>query len=99
MVEGKRVKLEFDPANEQLKQADRFGRTLEYVFLEDGTLLNTKIIRQGYGFAMSKYPFPRMEEFTRLEREARERRRAYGKLVHNIYLHGRIWLAFIPTQR
>jgi micrococcal nuclease len=47
-------------------------RTLAYVFLEDGTLLNAEIIKQGYGHALTRYPFSRMEEFRRLEREARE---------------------------
>ena len=75
MVEGKRVRLGFDPANAHLKHRDRYGRTLAYVFLEDGTLLNSEIIRQGYGFAMTQYPFARMDEFRRLEREAREQRR------------------------
>jgi endonuclease YncB( thermonuclease family) len=43
--------------------------------LEDGTLLNAEIIRQGYGHALTRYPFSRMEEFRRLEREAREQGR------------------------
>jgi len=30
---------------------DRYGRTLAYVYLEDGTFLNAEIIKQGYGFA------------------------------------------------
>jgi len=46
--------------------------TLAYVFLEDGTLLNAEIIRQGYGHAYTAFPFSRMEEFRHLEREARE---------------------------
>jgi micrococcal nuclease len=50
-------------------------RTLAYIFLEDGTLLNAEIIKQGYGHALTRYPFSRMEEFRRLEREAREQRR------------------------
>ena len=75
MVEGKRVKLKFDPANAHIKHRDRYGRTLAYVFLEDGTMLNAEIIRQGYGFAMTKYPFARMEEFKRLERDARAAKR------------------------
>jgi hypothetical protein len=37
----------------------------------DGTLLDAEIIRQGYGFALTRYTFSRMEEFRRLEREAR----------------------------
>jgi endonuclease YncB( thermonuclease family) len=43
--------------------------------LDDGKLLNAEIIKQGYGFALSRYPFSRMEEFRRLEREAREQGR------------------------
>jgi micrococcal nuclease len=72
MVEGKRVRLEFDQANAAQGHKDRYGRTLAYVFLEDGTLLNAEIIKQGYGRAYTQFPFSRMEEFRRLEREARE---------------------------
>jgi micrococcal nuclease len=77
MVEGKRVRLEYDQANAVRGYTDTTPqkRILAYVFLEDGTLLNAEIIRQGYGYALSKYPFARMEEFRRLEREARENRR------------------------
>jgi micrococcal nuclease len=75
MVEGKRVRLEFDQANAVQGDKDRYGRTLAYVFLEDGTLLNAEIIKQGYGHAYTQFPFSRMEEFRRLEREAREQGR------------------------
>ena len=77
MVEGKRVRLEYDPANAVRGHKDNTSqrRTLAYVFLEDGTLLNAEIIRQGYGYALTRFPFSRMEEFRRLEREARDRRR------------------------
>lgn len=70
MVEGKKVRLEFDR-----QPWDKYGRLLAYVYLPDGTLLNAEIIRQGYGFACTEYPFQHLEEFRRLEREARERRR------------------------
>ena len=75
IMEGKRVRLEFDQANAVRAHKDRYGRTLAYVFLEDGTLLNAEIIKQGYGHAYTQFPFSRMEEFRRLEREAREQRR------------------------
>ena len=48
---------------------------MAYVFLEDGTLLNAEIIKQGYGFAYKRIPFARTEDFRQLEREAREQRR------------------------
>ena len=49
MVQGKRMRLEFDKANSKIGHKDRFKRTLAYVFLEDGTFLNAEIIKQGYG--------------------------------------------------
>ena len=63
MAEEKRVKLEDDQANTHLGHKDRYGRTLAYIFLKDGTLLNAEIIRQGYGHAYTQLPFSRMEEF------------------------------------
>jgi len=74
IAEGKRVRLEYDQS-----RTDRFGRTLAYVFLEDGTFLNAEIIKQGYGFAYTKYPFRYMEEFRRYEPEAREAGRGMWK--------------------
>ena len=75
VVEEKQVRLEFDQTNVAQGHKDRYGRTLAYVFLEDGTLLNAEIIKQGYGHAYTQFPFSRMEEFRRLEREAREQGR------------------------
>ena len=67
-VAGRRVWLEYDQ-----QRRDRYGRTLAYVFLEDGTLLNLALIQQGYGFAYLKYPFREdyMRRFRSAEREAR----------------------------
>jgi len=80
MVQGKRVRLEFDQANAHIGHKDRYRRTLAYVFLEDGTFLNPEIVKQGYGFAYTRFPFKYMEEFRRYEREAREQNRGlWGK--------------------
>lgn len=70
IAEGKRVRLAFDQ-----ERKDRYGRTLAYVHLEDGTLVNGEIIRQGYGHAYTRFPFRYAEEFRAYEREAREQRR------------------------
>ncbi len=72
MVQGKRVRLEFDQANAHINHKDRYRRTLAYVFLEDGTFLNAEIIKQGYGFAYTRFPFKYMDEFRRYEQKARE---------------------------
>jgi micrococcal nuclease len=70
MAEGKRVRLSFDQ-----ERKDRYGRTLAYVHLADGSLLNAEIIRQGYGHAYTRFPFRYSDEFRAYEREAREQRR------------------------
>lgn len=67
LVEGKEVRLEFD-----WQRRDKYGRLLAYVYLTDGTFLNTEIIIQGYGFAYARFPFKYLEEFRKYEREARE---------------------------
>jgi len=74
MVEGKEVRLEYD-----WQRKDRYGRLLAYVYLMDGTFLNAEIIKQGYGFAYTKYPFKYLEEFRKYEREARESKRGLWK--------------------
>lgn len=75
MVEGKKVRLEYD-----WQKRDKYGRLLAYVYLEYGTFLNAEIIKQGYGFAYTKYPFKYLEEFRQYEREARENKKGlWGK--------------------
>lgn len=70
LAQGKRVRLSYDQ-----ERKDRYGRTLAYVYLEDGTLLNAEIIRQGYGQVLTRFPFRYLEEFRAYEREARGQRR------------------------
>jgi len=80
MVQGKRVRLEFDQANASIGHKDRYKRTLSYVFLEDGTFINAEIIKQGYGYAYTRFPFKYMDEFRGYQREARDQRRGlWGK--------------------
>lgn len=66
-VEGKRVWLEYDQ-----ERTDRYGRTLAYVHMEDGRVLNEEIVRQGYGHAYTKYPFKYMERYREFARQARQ---------------------------
>ena len=70
MVGGKVVKLRYDQ-----QRRDKYGRLLAYVYLVDGTFLNAEIIKQGYGYAYTKFPFKYMEEFRQYEKEAREAKR------------------------
>ena len=66
LLEGRRVRLEYDR-----ERTDRYGRTLAYVHLADGTFANAEIIRRGYGHAYTRFPFRHLDRFRQLEREAR----------------------------
>jgi len=66
LVEGKKVSLAYD-----LNKKDKYGRTLAYVYLEDGTFLNAEVVKQGYGFAYRYFLFKYFDEFKQYEREAR----------------------------
>jgi len=68
LVEGKKVKLAYD-----WQKIDKYDRTLAYVYLMDGTFVNAEIVKQGYGFAYTKYPFKYMDNFRKYEKEAREK--------------------------
>lgn len=70
LVEGKKVRLVYDR-----ERIDKYGNTLAYVYLEDDTFLNAEIIKQGFGFAYTRFPFKYLKEFRQYERDARENER------------------------
>jgi len=71
LVEGKRVRLEFD-----VERRDRYSRLLAYVYLPDGIFVNAEIVRQGYASLMTYPPNVKYADlFLNLYREARENRR------------------------
>ncbi|MGM0415963.1 MAG: thermonuclease family protein [Thermodesulfobacteriota bacterium] len=64
-VKGQRVRLELEnPAR------DKYGRLLAYVWLEDGSMLNRQLLRQGRARVYRYFDFARKDEFLRLEGEA-----------------------------
>ncbi|MDR2069167.1 MAG: thermonuclease family protein [Spirochaetaceae bacterium] len=67
---GKSVYLAFD-----WDLRDRYGRLLAYIYTGEGRCFNALIIREGYGFAYTRFPFQFMEEFRSLEQEARAEKR------------------------
>ncbi len=71
LVDGKTVRLEFD-----VQQLDKYGRTLAYVYLEDGTFVNAWLVKNGYAMVLTIPPNVKHEDiFLKLQREAREARR------------------------
>ncbi|MFZ5639382.1 MAG: thermonuclease family protein [Bacillota bacterium] len=75
-LEGQRVWLEFD-----VEKADKYGRTLAYVYLADGTFFNALLLEEGYAQIMTVPPNVKYaEEFLALQREARENNKGlWGK--------------------
>ena len=75
LIEGKRVRLEFD-----LERFDRYKRILAYVYLKDGTFVNAEIVKQGYASLMTYPPNVKYADlFQKLYREARENQRGLWK--------------------
>src|SRR5262249_23686106 len=71
LVEGKTVRLAYEPAGARV---DKYGRVLAYLYLEPGgRFVNRALVAKGYAFAYVKYPFAHMEDFRAAERSAREK--------------------------
>jgi len=71
-LQGKTVRLESDPTN---SNRDRYDRLLRYVYSKEGMLVNKSLIEQGYGFAYTRFPFLKRNEFVGAETDAKESRR------------------------
>jgi micrococcal nuclease len=67
---GQRVRLEYDTAFTPSNNKDTSGKTLAYVYLEDGTLFNEELLKRGYAFLREKEPFGKMDDFRASEGEA-----------------------------
>jgi len=75
LVQGKKVRLEFD-----VEKRDKYGRLLAYVYLDDETFLNAKIIEEGYAQVMTIPPNVKHADlFLKMQREAREKGRGLWK--------------------
>lgn len=69
-LEGEYIELEFD-----VQERDRYGRLLAYVWHE-GEMFNKVLLREGYAQVATFPPNVRyVEEFTQLEKEARDAKR------------------------
>jgi micrococcal nuclease len=71
LVERQTIRLVVDESNAARNHKDRYGRTLAYVYFDDGTMLNAELIRRGYAHAYTRFPFRHTVEFRQLERSAR----------------------------
>ena len=68
LIGDQKVRLEADPTNQN---RDRYDRLLRYVYLPDGRLVEAELIKNGYGFAYTSFPFTKKDEFVTLENTAK----------------------------
>ncbi|NOY12950.1 MAG: hypothetical protein GXP51_04480 [Deltaproteobacteria bacterium] len=65
-VKGKRVQLRFDS-----ETRDKYGRTLAYLYLPDGRLLNRLLLEKGLASVFRRYSFRQKTDFLAAEKAAR----------------------------
>ena len=87
LIGAKKVILKTEPGGDD---KDRYGRLLRYVYLEDGTFVNLKIIEDGYANAYRKFKLSKQKEFIDAEKIARENKKGlWGDLDGADYLENR----------
>lgn len=64
---GGKVRLSSDPYS---TNRDRYDRLLRYIYLPDGTLVEEKLIINGYGFYYPYFPFTKSADFQKAEQQA-----------------------------
>src|SRR5207237_67791 len=67
-IGSNKVRLQADPLD---TNRDRYGRLLRYVFLPDGTLIQDKLVSEGYAFAYTQFPFEKKQQFVDEEAAAK----------------------------
>lgn len=75
LIGGKKVRFEFD-----VGRYDQYGRTLAYVYLEDGTFVNADLVKNGYATVMTTPPNVRYADtFVELAGKARKHEKGLWK--------------------
>ena len=64
----------------QSQDRDKYQRLLRYVFLEDGTFVNAKLLREGYATAYIIEPIEFGSYFEKLNHEAKEAKKGLWKV-------------------
>jgi len=76
-LSNQKVKLLRDPTQ---SDTDKYGRLLRYVYLQDGTLFNQWMIKEGYGFEYTyNLPYQFQAEFKEAETQAQEEKKGLWK--------------------
>jgi len=68
LIGSNKVRLQADPLD---TNRDRYGRLLRYVYLPDGTLVQERLVSEGYAFAYTQFPFQKKQQFISDETQAK----------------------------
>lgn len=84
LSEGFEVYLEHDGQTQ-----DSYGRTLAYVYLLDGRMINEEVVKKGYAYVERRFPFIKKDKFLALQEQARSQSKglwslnlSYGRLAN-----------------
>jgi micrococcal nuclease len=80
ILKGKKVRLEYDDIS---YRRGYYGRLLAYVYLQNGTMYNRMLIKNGYARVYDEAEIEYMDEFLELEQEARVNRRGLWSTLNN----------------
>ncbi len=73
IAKGKIVRLEYDDSQDL---RDTYGRLLAYVYLEDGQMINRKMVAEGYAYEYTYMtPYKYQREFRELQKLAQSAKR------------------------
>ena len=73
LLSGKKVSLEYDPAN----KTDKYKRTLAYIYLENGYFYNLEMVKDGFAHSYKSFPHPKLEEFNQAEESAKNQGKGF----------------------
>jgi len=80
LLSNKKVKLVAD-----IDPLDQYGRTLSYVYLEDGTFVNAELIKNGFAVLMTVPPNVEFADyFAKLQKQARLNKRGLWKIDNTL---------------
>ncbi len=71
LAEGRPVTFELEPS----RVRDRYGRVLAFLELDDGTVLNERLVLEGLARADGRWPHRHLERYETLERAARKQKK------------------------
>ncbi|MBX4199648.1 thermonuclease family protein [Candidatus Saccharibacteria bacterium] len=87
IIGSSKLRLQADPLD---TNRDRYGRLLRYIFLQDGTLVQEKLVSEGYAFAYTQFPFQKKQQFVDEQAQAKAAKKGlWGACTVTVESNGR----------